>query len=138
MDCIHPDFRCQNGEGGPGQSRLILCLKDKAYDEDGVPCVVPAEAGTQRRKFLRDIRLLDERRAWIPACAGITRVSNRPAFLTSSDTRSTNGNGFALGEHSRRDGPDRLLLSVLKVVLQHIQHPPSIIRRVKTSMASLH
>ena len=34
--------------------------------------VVPEKAGTQRRMLLCDLRPCEERRAWIPACAGIT------------------------------------------------------------------
>ncbi len=76
----------------PGLSwrTLILCLRDKAYHEDGVPWVVPAKAGTQRRKLLCDVRPCDERRAWIPACAGMTRVSKRAVSLTTSESLPTN------------------------------------------------
>ena len=87
---------------GPGQSRLILCLRNKAHHKDGVPRVVPAKAGTQGRKLLCDIRACNERRAWIPACAGMTRLSERAASLTASESLSPNGNGRL---HSRRDCP---------------------------------
>ena len=90
------------GVGPTGQSRLILCLRDKAHHADGVPWVVPAKAGTQRRRLLCDVGPSDEWRAWMPACAGMTRVSKRAASLTTSESLRTNGIGRP---HSRRDCP---------------------------------
>ena len=49
--------------------------------------------GTQRRKLLCDLRPRDQRSIWIPAYAGMTRVSKRAAFFTISSFGGRNSHG---------------------------------------------
>ena len=58
---------------------------------DDIPFVVPAKAGTQRRKHLYDVRPCDERAGWIPACAGMTKVARRADCLNFSELLRKNG-----------------------------------------------
>ena len=92
----------------PGQSRLkFFVFRDKADHQDGVPCVIPAKAGNQSRKLPCDVSPCDERRAWIPACAGMTKVSKRASFVTISPRLHRGQHERERTPALRRDCPDR-------------------------------